>query len=86
MAGYIDDNCAQVYSHPSERESIIKRATHDAQLWNDILWASGGILEHDKCSYHFMVTDFDRNGDPVLRSGQHGDPIQIRDAFGKRRL
>ena len=83
MAGYIDDNCAQVNSHPSKRTSIIQRATHDAQLWNDILWASGGILEHEKCSYHFMVSDFDRNGAPVLRSGTHGDPIQIIDAFGK---
>ena len=83
MAGYIDDNCAQVNSHPSQRETIIQRATHDAQLWNDILWASGGVLEHDKCSYHFMVTDFDRNGAPVLRSSKHGEPIKIHNAFGK---
>ena len=83
MAGYIDDNCAQVNSHPSQRETLIQRATHDAQLWNDILWASGGVLEHDKCSYHFMVTDFDRNGAPVLRSSKHGEPIKIHNAFGK---
>ena len=83
MTGYIDDNSIQVNSHPTQRASLIDRAQADAQLWNDILWASGGVLEHDKCSYHFLLTDFDRNGAPVLRAGIHGDPIYIKDASGK---
>ena len=83
MAGYVDDNSVQVTSHPAQRDSLIFRATADAQLWSDILWASGGVLEHDKCSYHYLRTDFDRNGAPILRAGKHGDPIIIKDSNGR---
>ena len=82
MAGFVDDNSVQVTCHPAHRASIIRKATEDAQLWSDILWASGGVLEHAKCSYHYLRTDFDMNGAPILRSGTHGDPIIIRDASG----
>jgi hypothetical protein len=82
MAGYVDDNSVQVNCHPSQRHSLISKATHDAQLWSDILWSSGGILEHAKCSYHYLITDFDRQGAPILRPGCHSEPIKIRDAFG----
>ena len=81
MAGYVDDNSVQVNCHPNLRSSLIFKATHDAQLWSDILWSSGGVLEHDKCSYHYLRTDFDPNGAPVFRAGTHGDPIQIKDAY-----
>ena len=81
MAGYVDDNSVQVNCHPNLRSSLIFKATHDAQLWSDILWSSGGVLEHDKCSYHYLRTDFDSNGAPVFRAGTHGDPIQIKDAY-----
>ena len=42
----------------------------------------GGILEHDKCSYHYLWTEFDTHGAPVLRAGLHGDPVIIKDAYG----
>jgi exonuclease III len=83
MSGFVDDNCSQTNCHPNNRRSLIGHATHDAQLWSDILWASGGVLEHDKCSYHYLRTDFDRQGAPVLRAGIHGDPIKIRDSIGQ---
>ena len=83
MAGYVDDNSVQVNCHPSHRSLLIGRAKHDAQLWSDILWSSGGVLEHDKCSYHYLRTDFDPQGAPVFRSGAHGDPITITDAHNK---
>ena len=82
MAGYVDDNSVQVNCHPRNRASLIFHATEDAQLWSDILWSSGGVLEHDKCSYHYLRTDFDSNGAPVFRSGAHGPPIVIRDSSG----
>ena len=31
---------------------LAKTAEHDCQLWNDLLWSSGGALELPKCSYH----------------------------------
>ena len=82
MAGFVDDNSVQVNCHPDDRDTLGDKAQHDAQLWNDILWSSGGILEHDKCSYHYLHTDFDLNGAPVLRSGSHGPTIQIADNNG----
>ena len=82
MVGFVDDNSVQVTCHPSQRASIITNATEDAQLWSNILWASGGILEHSKCSYHYLRTDFDPNRAPVLRGGEHGDPIIIKAANG----
>jgi exonuclease III len=83
MAGYVDDNGIVVNCHPAQRRTLISKAAHDAQLWSDILWASGGILEHDKCSYHYLLTDFDRQGAPILRAGIHGRPICVRDAKGR---
>ena len=50
MTGYVDDTNSLTNCHPTRRKSLVARATHDVQLWSDILWASGGILEHDKCS------------------------------------
>jgi hypothetical protein len=79
MAGFVDDNSCQANSHPLDRHNLITNATHNAQLWNDILYSSGGILEHAKCSYHYICTDFDSNGTPYMRPGCHGEPIMIRD-------
>ena len=86
MTGYVDDTNSLTNCHPSRRKSLIARATHDVQLWSDILWASGGILEHDKCSYHYILTDFDAHGAPVLWAGLHGPPIKIRDHYGNSTL
>eukprot|EP00957_Ditylum_brightwellii_P132673 10116495-Ditylum_brightwellii.AAC.1 len=37
----------------------------DAQLWSDLLWVSGGLLELEKCSYHYLHFDFKLNRRPV---------------------
>eukprot|EP00957_Ditylum_brightwellii_P121407 9258475-Ditylum_brightwellii.AAC.1 len=37
----------------------------DAQLWSDLLWVSGGLLELEKCSYHYLHFDFKLNGQPI---------------------
>ena len=83
MTGFVDDNSVQSNCHPLLRPSLIGKATHDAQLWSDILWSSGGALELDKCSYHYLRTDFDKHGAPILRTGRHGEPIVISDPHGR---
>ena len=40
---------------------------HDAQLWHDLLWASGGKLELEKCGFHLIFYDFDNDGIPSMR-------------------
>lgn len=79
MAGFVDDNTSQTNGPSTNRPSLIAHATSAAQLWSDILYSSGGVLEHSKCSYHYILTDFDQHGAPVLRAGSHGDPITIHD-------
>jgi hypothetical protein len=73
MTGFVDDNNAQTTGHPAEtEEALAQRCTHDAQLWHDILWATGGALETSKCSYQSMCFDFSGSGTPFLRHGTHG--------------
>jgi hypothetical protein len=48
------------------------------RLWNDVLWISGGLLEHDdKCSYHHIHFAFDSDGNATPRLGKVGPPITI---------
>jgi exonuclease III len=84
MTGFVDDNNAQTTGRPDESEKALAlRCTHDAQLWHDILWATGGALETTKCSYQSMRFDFSGTGTPYLRHGKHGPPIVIQDAQGE---
>merc|ERR1712155_12958 len=49
---------------------LVKRMQHDAQLWNDLLWTSGGKLELPKCGYHTVYYTFKPNGTPILHQAQ----------------
>ena len=51
----------------------------DAQLWNDLLWLSGGLLELSKCSFHHIHFDFAPDGTPMMRSGTFGAPLEVND-------
>jgi hypothetical protein len=51
----------------------------DAQLWSDLLWLSGGLLELGKCSFHQVHFDFAPDGTPLMRAGTFGDPLQVHD-------
>ena len=82
MGGYVDDNGLNVNSRPSDEITLVARATQDAQLWSDLLWSSGGALEHSKCSYQYLQTEFTDTGRPFFRGGQFGTPITIQDASG----
>ena len=48
MIGYVNDSNDQVNiftaDHPPTPETLIAMMQHDAQLWSDLLWASGGAL------------------------------------------
>ena len=51
---------------PSPRQDI-------AQIWNDLLWSSGGMLKLPKCSYHLIATTHTVKGHPAL-CGNHDAP------------
>jgi hypothetical protein len=49
MVGFVDDSTGTVNSFASDTqpttESLLAKMQHDAQLWHDLLWCSGGMLE-----------------------------------------
>jgi hypothetical protein len=51
---------------------------HDAQLWHDLLWCSGGMLELPKCLYHFLYFDYQSDGTPLPRGGQVSPSLSIQ--------
>jgi hypothetical protein len=56
---------------------------HDAQLWSDLLWISGGLLELNKCSFHQVHYNFSPDGTPIMRPGIFGEPaLTITDSMG----
>ena len=68
-------------------KQLLVRVKHDAQLWHDLLWASGGKLELQKCGCHLIFYDFDHDGVPSMRNigdlaitleNEKGEDIEIR--------
>ena len=83
MIGFVDDCTQRVnrflsHTQPTA-ESLITTMQSDAQLWNDLLWASGGALEQAKCSFHLVQTDWNKDGHPFLVGGTAGQNIYISD-------
>jgi hypothetical protein len=82
MVGFIDNSTGTVNAfndttQPSPEE-LLNKMTHDAQLWHDLLWCSGGMLELPKCSYHFLYFDYQPDGTPLPRGGQVGPSLSIK--------
>jgi hypothetical protein len=46
----------------------------NAQLWNDLLHVSGGLLEVSKCSYHILYFDFRPSGTPFMKGSSAAAP------------
>ena len=48
MVGFVDDSTGQVNEFLSNQQptpsALTKKMQHDAQLWSDLLWVSGGNL------------------------------------------
>ena len=82
MIGFVD-NCTQRVNkflnttQPTSNE-LVNLMTREAQLWNNLLWASGGALEQQKCSFHLIQSAWTTDGHPFLQGGISGDPIFIQ--------
>jgi hypothetical protein len=78
MVGFVDDSTSRTndFTNPTENlQHIIDATQADAQLWNDLLWISGGLLEIAKCSYHLLTFLFHSNRIPFPQAGTHGPPL-----------
>jgi hypothetical protein len=84
MVGFVDDSTGQVNDFLSDEapplDSLIKLMATNAQLWNDLLHVSGGLLEVSKCSYHILYFDFCPNGIPFMKGSSDGHPLQLTDS------
>jgi hypothetical protein len=85
MIGFVDDSTGQVNAFcdneqptPEFLRSIMQI---DAQLWSNLLWLSGGLLELGKCSFHQIHFDFEPDGAPIIRGGIYGTPLQVHDTL-----
>jgi hypothetical protein len=88
IVGFVDDSTCTSndfnLSVPLSPDYYIQHMQIDTQLWHDLLWASDGMLELPKCSYHFLYFDFLPNGKPVQRPDTVGPPLEIIAPTGTR--
>ena len=82
IVGFVDDSTCITSGDPTKPiEDLLQRMQHDAQLWNDLLWTSGGKLELPKCGFHAIYYKFDTHGLPVMVHQTH-QSITIVNAHG----
>jgi hypothetical protein len=70
MMGFVNDTTGQVNSFLQDTqpnpEFLCAIMQIDAQLWSDLLWIFGGLLELDKCSFHQIHFDFAPDGKAMI--------------------
>ena len=87
MLGFVDDN--NITNNGEEWETvndIILRTQHDAQLWNDLLRATGGALNLDKCFAQVLAFQFGLNGAPVIAPADPNITITIKDRLNNKEV
>jgi hypothetical protein len=72
ISGFVDntDTCVNEW-HPQQDgrlPRLMEKVQSDAQLWNDLLYVSGGKLEITKCSYHPLRFKFAPDGTPSVET------------------
>ena len=83
IVGFVDDTTAITAAPPgSTMTELLRRTAKDAQLWNDLLFTSGGKLEISKCGYHTIYYDFNNSGLPKLIH-QEPPPLQVTNSQGQ---
>ena len=79
ITGFVDDTVT--YTSGETPESMLAKATEDVQLWNNLLFASGGRLELKKTCCHITRFQFHPDGTPYHHHEKH-QPMQIQDHHG----
>jgi hypothetical protein len=68
IAGFVDDTTTLTIKHYTVMLFIIILLQRDAQIWERLLFTSGGKLEIPKCIFAIFDWNFDSWGRPVLSS------------------
>lgn len=58
---------------------LLKLMEADAQLWNNLLYCTGGKLELSKCSFHILHFEFRPDGRPIASLDKYDNKIQLTD-------
>ena len=84
MVGFVDDSTGSCNdfqpSYQAPLQELFQRMQYDAQLWNNLLYCSGGKLELPKCSFHVLHFDFQPDGKPIPTIERFDNRIHITDA------
>lgn len=76
-AMFVDDNSTYTnrflrWLHCAvDHTEVIDHLRHDAQIWERLLWTSGGLLKLNKCLYYVMHWTFDSEGRSSLTSSSN---------------
>lgn len=85
LVSFVDDTNGNVNSFTQDIQppiqDLIRKMQHDAQLWHDLLWSSGGALELPKCFYQILHWDF-LDGKPMLMCTRNTN-LEVRDSNGE---
>eukprot|EP00957_Ditylum_brightwellii_P211685 15366464-Ditylum_brightwellii.AAC.2 len=65
---FVDDN-RQMHNNgmrDATAHQLMPFVDHDVNLWDELLWIIGGLLEQSKPTYSLMVWDFEEPGKPFI--------------------
>jgi hypothetical protein len=82
-AGFVNDCSSQTNRFNDDGSTatvskLLLQAQENAQLWTNLLSASGGALEISKCSCHVIHYKFTVQGSPILVPEFPPDQVQLR--------
>lgn len=90
MVGFVDDSTGSGNDfQPQVQESLptmITRMQSDAQLWNNLLYTTGGKLELSKCSFHLLHFEYLPSGRPIPVLDKYVNAIHIIDSETKESI
>jgi hypothetical protein len=69
IAGFIDDIATMLIKHPELEQFLLLFLQQDAQLWEKLLYVTGGKLEITKCKFALFTWIFDDMGIGKLKTG-----------------
>eukprot|EP00957_Ditylum_brightwellii_P202305 15329561-Ditylum_brightwellii.AAC.1 len=85
---FVDDNTMR---HNDNKFNIsplhlMRIVQHDAELWERLLWTSGGLLEFTKSKHFLAIWKFNNNGKPSLMSNEElpQNDMYLKNAAGAR--
>jgi hypothetical protein len=84
---FIDDSWQiRVSPSPADDHAITQTMQHNAQLWEGLLYATGGKLNLSKCSYHKFEWQFAPDGKADLRETPPDPGITLLESDTRKRV